>query len=55
MVASSPPARSIMAPNLAPGLPRPVDVFVGSVLELVIHAIEGVREHLGKLTLRLTD
>ena len=55
MIASSPPARSIMVTNPAQGLPRAVDAFVGSLLELVVHSIEGVRERLSKLTLRSTD
>jgi hypothetical protein len=50
MIASSPPARSIMVTNLAPGVPRAVHAFVGSLLELVIYSIEGVRERLTQLT-----
>ena len=55
MIASSPPAWSIMVTNPAQGLPRAVDAvdaFVGSVLELLVHSIESVRERIGKLTLR---
>jgi hypothetical protein len=55
MIASSPPARSVMVTTPAQSLPRTVDAFVGSLLELVIHSIEGVRERLGKLALRSTD
>jgi|GEM_PF-7081822 len=52
MIASSPSARSIMVANPAQGLPRAVDAFVGSMLELLVHSIESVRERIGKLTLR---
>ena len=52
MIASSPSARSIMVTNPAQSLPRAVDAFVGTVLELLVHSIESVREQLGKLTLR---
>jgi hypothetical protein len=55
MVASSPSARSIMAAPPAQHRPRAVDNLVGSLLELVIHAIEGLRERLGRLALRSSD
>lgn len=47
MVASSPPSRSIAVANSAHALPRAIEAFVGSLLELVIHSIEGVRGRLG--------
>jgi hypothetical protein len=55
MIASSPPARSVMVTTPAQSLPRAVDAFVGNLLELVIHSIEGVRERLARLTLRSID
>jgi len=30
------------------GLPQAIDAFVGSALELMIHAIEALRDQLGK-------
>jgi hypothetical protein len=52
MVASSPSPRSIMVTNPTQSVPRAVEGIVGTLLELVIHSIEGVREQLTKLTLR---
>jgi hypothetical protein len=52
MVASSPSSRSITVADSTQGLPRVVEAFFGSFLELVIHSIEGVRERLGRLSLR---
>jgi hypothetical protein len=47
MIASSPPARSITVIDSAQTLPRVVEAFIGNLLELVIHSIEGVRGRLG--------
>jgi hypothetical protein len=42
-------SRSITGLSPRPsGLPQTIDAFVGSALELMIHAIEALRAHLGK-------
>ena len=39
----------------SPGLPQAVDAFVGSALELVIHSVETVRDHVLRVVLRRTQ
>lgn len=51
MVASSSSSRSITVASSS-ALPRVLDAFVGNVLELVIHSIEGLRERIGRVSLR---
>jgi hypothetical protein len=34
------------------GLPQAIDAFVGSALELMIHSIETLRDHVGKMASR---
>ncbi|MBC7976227.1 MAG: hypothetical protein H7138_14740 [Myxococcales bacterium] len=46
MVASSTSSRSIAVLNTAPTQPSAVETFIGNLLELVIHSIEGVRGRL---------
>ena len=50
MLATTPPPRTLSLAPRAPATPFAVlDSVVGSVLELAIYAIEGVRDRLSKL------
>ncbi len=46
MVASSPPSRSIAIVTTSQAQPSAIEAFIGNLLELVIHSIEGVRGRL---------
>ena len=53
MAVSTTPSRTIALPVRMPStLPQILDAFVGGLLELVIHSIEGVRERLSRLSVR---
>ena len=52
MLATRPTSSSVTLVSLmSHGVPRALEAFVGGALEMAVHSIEGLRDHVGRVAM----